>query len=245
MAHHVFRRPLVSDSPYADIAATSPAHFVPLEYASTPADGQILYEDSAGSTILDAQGDPIGGVEWDGVIVATQSTDADRPTWNGEGAGAEFNRSVYLDTGQTFDFFSGSPWYFGAKCSWTPSTQDIQCLAGNQLGSGNPGVTFQIDNRGGDREFRIIANSVYSFGTGTAPNDTNEHVFEFVQPSSGAVDLYVDGVLTASVSVSIATTTDTMLIGAQKNVNNLFDGEMAVLVFDDKVPSYAGEGVLG
>jgi hypothetical protein len=76
-----------SASPYAPIVALSPTTFVPLLYASTAADGQILYKDSGATTPVTSGGDPIGAVVWDGAVVATQTTDADRLIWQpGRGA---------------------------------------------------------------------------------------------------------------------------------------------------------------
>jgi len=79
----------IDESPYADIVATSPTLFVPLKYASTSEDGQILFEDAACTIPVTDPGDPVGGVKWDGTIVATQSTDANRPVWQGEAVGVQ------------------------------------------------------------------------------------------------------------------------------------------------------------
>jgi hypothetical protein len=97
MAHHVYRRPLIIDSPYAPIEEFSPDLVIPQEYASTGADGQILYEDSGVSTIVDATGDPIGGVFYDGAKTAEQTTDADRPVWGGEDVGGQYAGADHLD----------------------------------------------------------------------------------------------------------------------------------------------------
>jgi hypothetical protein len=70
---------------------------IPQEYASTSADGQILYEDSALATPVDASGDPIGGVFYDGAKTAEQTTDADRPVWGGEDVGAQYDAGNHLD----------------------------------------------------------------------------------------------------------------------------------------------------
>jgi hypothetical protein len=76
-----------AESPYAPIVDLSPDLLVPLLYASTSADGQILYQDSGATTPVTSGGDPIGAVVWDGEVVATQTTDADRLIWQpGRGA---------------------------------------------------------------------------------------------------------------------------------------------------------------
>jgi hypothetical protein len=76
-----------AESPYAPVADLSPDLLVPLLYASTSADGQILYQDSGATTPVTSGGDPIGAVVWDGEVVATQTTDADRLIWQpGRGA---------------------------------------------------------------------------------------------------------------------------------------------------------------
>ena len=77
---------------YAPITATDPAVFVPLQYAVHPdTDEQILFQDAACTVPVTAIGQPIGGVMWDGVIVAVQTTDARRPLWLGEEVGAWFD----------------------------------------------------------------------------------------------------------------------------------------------------------
>ena len=77
---------------YAPIIATDPTVFVPLQYAVNPdTDEQILFQDAACTVPVTAIGQPIGGVMWDGVIVAVQTTDARRPLWLGEETGAWFD----------------------------------------------------------------------------------------------------------------------------------------------------------
>ena len=76
---------------YAPITATNPTVFVPLQYAVNPdTDEQILFQDAACTVPVTAIGQQIGGVMWDGVIVAVQTTDARRPLWLGE-QGAYFD----------------------------------------------------------------------------------------------------------------------------------------------------------
>lgn len=74
-------------SPYADVTATNPDLLVPMLYASTAVDGQILYEDSGLTTPVDAAGDPIGGVTFGGTKRAEQTADSERPIFQGDGAG--------------------------------------------------------------------------------------------------------------------------------------------------------------
>jgi hypothetical protein len=107
MAHHVFRRPALTDSPYADTLALNPLLFASLRYASTTADGQLLYEDESRTDATEVSGDPIGSVVGlsDQVLELAQDTDADRPTFQGAGSLADFDSTDYLvsSTGNTPD----------------------------------------------------------------------------------------------------------------------------------------------
>jgi len=84
---------LLDASPYADIVALSPDYTLILDYAETSADGQLLYTDSGASVPVTSIGDPIGSAKWGGGIAAAAAADAERPTWLGQGTGADFDGS--------------------------------------------------------------------------------------------------------------------------------------------------------
>jgi len=214
---------LLDASPYAPIVALSPDLIIPQEYASTSADGQILYEDSGATTPVDAVGEPIGGVEFGGVQTAEQTTDADRPVWGGEDVGGQFQDGTHLN----FDFTkaAGDGLTISMLFRVTANLGGIEYLYNLERNDknfwsrvqGSSQVRLRTAEDGGTNEQRAISLSSGDFSDWTA--------YSFALQESGGTQTYDAKLNDQGVNTwSYASTGSTFSSGSLHGVGALADG---------------------
>lgn len=174
---------------YAAITATSPTVFLPFEYAVHPTTGeQILFQDAACTVPVTTIGQQIGGVKWNGEIVAVQTTDARRPQWLGVGVGAFYDgvddALFYPNSKSLANFIHATATATVSVFCERAATGSFHMLAANAISGGDVGFFYRFTP---DDEFAFALNIGSGFTTATTvsayPTTDEELITSAISPS--------------------------------------------------------------
>ncbi|MDZ7703378.1 MAG: LamG domain-containing protein [Trueperaceae bacterium] len=188
---------------------------------------------------VEASGDPAGGVQWDGSSVAVQATDADRPVWQGETRGTNFDRSsgqhLYSPEPATFwKFLNHTGGTIVASVKPDDLTNPKRILTTRESGNG---IYFDINNndlRFGSEAGGSPANRAAS---GVISAGVYQQVAAAFDPTT--MKFYVDGVLVRDTSQTNFGDVDpegTAHFGSEIGTGgNYFDGDIEYIAVYDRV----------